>query len=110
MQLSPTIALDRNGRVAERYGATSIPQTVIVGRDGTVARLFVGGGARFDEQLREALRSVLGDTRRPRSRPARRRRGTPTAKNQTANKPPRIDSFDPRAFCSAGFEYALNYG
>jgi hypothetical protein len=57
------VALDRNGRVAEKYGATSIPQTVVIGRDGKVARLFVGASARFDEQLRTALRAVLaGDT------------------------------------------------
>ena len=37
----------------------SIPQTVVIGRDGKVARLFVGAGKRFDEQLRVALRSVL---------------------------------------------------
>ncbi|MBI2823778.1 MAG: TlpA family protein disulfide reductase [Planctomycetia bacterium] len=59
LQLDMTVALDRDGRVAEKYGATSIPQTVIVGRDGKVARLFVGGSARFDEQLRAALQSVL---------------------------------------------------
>ncbi len=59
LQLDMTVALDTDGRVAEKYGATAIPQTVIIGRDGNVARLFVGGGARFDEQLRKALTSVL---------------------------------------------------
>ena len=57
--LDMPVALDRNGRVAERYGASSIPQTVVIGRDGNVARLFVGASARFDEQLRTALRAVL---------------------------------------------------
>lgn len=59
LQLEMAIALDKDGRIAERYGATSIPQTVIIDREGKVARLFVGGGARFDEQLRQALRVVL---------------------------------------------------
>ena len=40
-------------------GATAIPQTVIIDRQGKVARLFVGGSARFSEQLREALKNVL---------------------------------------------------
>ncbi|HEY1602929.1 MAG TPA: TlpA disulfide reductase family protein [Pirellulales bacterium] len=63
LHLDMPVALDRNGRVAEKYGATSIPQTVVIGRDGKVARLFVGASARFDEQLRTALRAVLaGDT------------------------------------------------
>lgn len=59
LKLSTTVALDRDGRVAERYGATSIPQTVIIDREGKVARLFVGGGSRFDDRLRSALKSVL---------------------------------------------------
>jgi len=65
LQLSMTVALDRDGRVAERYGATAIPQTVIIGRDGKVARLFVGGGARFGEQLRGALKDVLAKPDEP---------------------------------------------
>jgi peroxiredoxin len=59
LKLEFPVALDKDGRVAERYGATSIPQTVIVDREGKVARLFVGGSPRFDEQLRQALVSVL---------------------------------------------------
>jgi thiol-disulfide isomerase/thioredoxin len=59
LRLSTTVVLDLDGRVAERYGATAIPQTVIIDRNGNVARLFIGGGARFDEQLRAALKSVL---------------------------------------------------
>ncbi len=59
LKLETSVALDRNGRIAEKYGATAIPQTVIIDRDGVVARLFVGGGARFDDQLRAALDSVL---------------------------------------------------
>jgi hypothetical protein len=34
---------------------------VIIDREGKVARLFVGGGARFDDQLRLALKTVLGE-------------------------------------------------
>jgi thiol-disulfide isomerase/thioredoxin len=68
--LSMAVALDQDGRVAERYGATAIPQTVIVDREGKVARLFVGGGARFGEQLREALESVLsGESKPPEAQP-----------------------------------------
>ncbi|HWA97254.1 MAG TPA: TlpA disulfide reductase family protein, partial [Pirellulales bacterium] len=59
LQLDMPVALDRQGRVAEQYGANAIPQTVIVGRDGVVQRLFVGAGNHFDEQLRAALRAVL---------------------------------------------------
>ena len=59
LKLSPIVLLDRDGRVAQQYGASAIPQTVIIDREGKVARLFVGGGSRFDERLRTALKSVL---------------------------------------------------
>jgi thiol-disulfide isomerase/thioredoxin len=59
LHLETTVALDVDGTVAKKYGATAIPQTVIVGRDGNVARVFVGGSSRFDEQLRSAVQSVL---------------------------------------------------
>jgi thiol-disulfide isomerase/thioredoxin len=59
LKLEMPVALDRNGRVAERYGATAIPQTVIIDGEGNVVRLFVGGNPRFDATLRQALRSVL---------------------------------------------------
>lgn len=65
LKLEIPVAFDRDGRVAERYGATSIPQTVIVDREGKVVRLFVGGGPRFDEQLRAALESVLSPPSEP---------------------------------------------
>lgn len=61
LKIKVPVALDRNGRIAEKYGASAIPQTVIVDRTGKVARLFVGGGPRFGEQLRTALQAVLGD-------------------------------------------------
>jgi len=58
-KLNMTVALDRDGIVADKYQAAAIPQTVIIQRDGNVARLFVGGGTHFEEQLREALKAVL---------------------------------------------------
>ena len=61
LKLQMPVALDRDGRTAEKYGATSIPQTVIIDRSGKVVRLFVGGGARFGDQLRTALQAVLSD-------------------------------------------------
>ncbi len=59
-KLHVTVALDRDGVVADKYKAVAIPQTVIIGRDGNVARLFVGGGPHLEEQLREAIKAVLG--------------------------------------------------
>jgi peroxiredoxin len=59
-KLQVTVALDRDGAVADKYKAVAIPQTVIIGRDGNVARLFVGGGPHLEAQLKEAITAVLG--------------------------------------------------
>ncbi|MCY2963820.1 MAG: TlpA disulfide reductase family protein [Planctomycetota bacterium] len=61
LKLKMTVAFDREGKTAEKYGATSIPQTVIVDRMGNVVALFIGGGANLGEQLRQALRDALED-------------------------------------------------
>ena len=58
-KLHPTVVLDRDGAVAEKYAANAIPQTVIIDRSGMIARLFVGGGPHLDDQLRDALDAVL---------------------------------------------------
>jgi thiol-disulfide isomerase/thioredoxin len=53
------VALDQDGAVASKYAANAIPQTVIVDREGKVARLFVGGGPQFEAELRAALTEIL---------------------------------------------------
>jgi peroxiredoxin len=59
-KLHVTVALDHDGTVADKYKAAAIPQTVIIGRDGNIARLFVGGGPHLEAQLKEAITAVLG--------------------------------------------------
>jgi peroxiredoxin len=68
-KLDLTVALDVDGVVAEKYGASAIPQTVVVDREGKVARLFVGGGPHLGDQLREALNAVLADKDAPATAP-----------------------------------------
>ncbi len=58
-KLKVTVALDRDGTVADQYKAVAIPQTVIIDREGNVARVFVGGGSHLEDQLKEALKAVL---------------------------------------------------
>jgi peroxiredoxin len=58
-KLKVTVALDRDGSVADRYRAVAIPQTVIIDREGKVARVFVGGGGHLEDQLKDALKAVL---------------------------------------------------
>jgi peroxiredoxin len=60
-KLNVTVALDRDGVAAARYGVTAIPQTVLIDRDGKVARLYVGGGQKTVDALRKALQDLLAD-------------------------------------------------
>ncbi|MEZ6068105.1 MAG: TlpA disulfide reductase family protein [Planctomycetaceae bacterium] len=53
------VALDVDGVAAHRYQANAIPQLVIVGRDGKIARLYVGGGRDVVEQLKTDIRELL---------------------------------------------------
>lgn len=64
-KLSPTVVLDIDGAVAQKYGATAIPQTVVIDREGHVARLWIGAGPHLEEQLRTALQDLLDGKKEP---------------------------------------------
>jgi len=57
-KLKVAVALDRDGVVAAKYNVTAIPQTVVIDREGKVARLFVGGGQNTADSLRKALQEL----------------------------------------------------
>jgi thiol-disulfide isomerase/thioredoxin len=57
-KLNVPVLLDQDGVVAAKYAVTAIPQTVVIDRDGKVARLFVGGGKKAADSLRSALREL----------------------------------------------------
>jgi thiol-disulfide isomerase/thioredoxin len=61
LKLPPHTALDVDGAASEHFGVTAIPQTVIVGPDGKVTNVFVGGGPGIVDKLRQAIRTALGD-------------------------------------------------
>jgi thiol-disulfide isomerase/thioredoxin len=65
-KLHPTVALDRDGAVAARYGVTAIPQTVVIDRTGKVVRVFVGGGKDTIEALKKVLQELSADQPAPR--------------------------------------------
>lgn len=67
-KLHPKVLLDRDGVAAEKYAANAIPQTVVIKGDGTVARLFVGGGPHIGDQLRQAIDEVLKGSAAPGSK------------------------------------------
>jgi thiol-disulfide isomerase/thioredoxin/outer membrane lipoprotein-sorting protein len=49
---SISVLLDSNGEVAAKYRVTGIPQTVVIGKDGKVRKVFVGTTPETDPQLR----------------------------------------------------------
>ncbi len=57
-QLNVPVILDTDGVAAARYSVTSIPQTVVIDREGNIARLFIGGGPKLAEPLRQALKEL----------------------------------------------------
>jgi len=58
-KLKMNVALDIDAAVSEKYEATSIPQTVIIDREGKIAYLWIGVGNHVDDTLRNALKLVL---------------------------------------------------
>jgi thiol-disulfide isomerase/thioredoxin len=53
------IPLDKAGAVAQKYLVRGIPTTVVVGRDGKVAKAFIGFGKDSEEKLRDAITAAL---------------------------------------------------
>jgi thiol-disulfide isomerase/thioredoxin len=49
------VALDRTGKIGRQFGVTAIPQTVVLGKDGKVARLYVGASTDAHENLVQFL-------------------------------------------------------
>ena len=58
MRIDVAVALDRDGSVAARYGATVIPCTVIVDAEGKVARVFMGAGTENEKGTRAAIEEL----------------------------------------------------
>jgi thiol-disulfide isomerase/thioredoxin len=64
-KLKIPVVLDRDGAVAAKYAVTAIPQTVVIDREGKVVRLFVGGGKKTADSLRQALQELTADKATP---------------------------------------------
>jgi hypothetical protein len=53
------VALDKDGKAARDYGANAIPQTVIIGKDGTVQVVKVGLLPNLEQALSKDLDALL---------------------------------------------------
>lgn len=55
------VLLDQNGSVGQQYLASAIPETVVIGKDGTVAHVFVGAGPDTAEKLKAAVEAAMAE-------------------------------------------------
>ena len=46
-------------KVAEKYGVQGIPQTVVIGKDGTVKKVFVGFGPGTEDEMRKVVEDAM---------------------------------------------------
>jgi thiol-disulfide isomerase/thioredoxin len=58
-ELKVAVALDKDGTVGSAYKAEAIPQTVLVGKDGTVQVVRVGLSANLEEELSKDLDALV---------------------------------------------------
>lgn len=58
-ELKVAVALDKEGTVSQAYKAEGIPQTVIVGKDGSVQVVRVGFSPNLEEELTKDLEGLL---------------------------------------------------
>ena len=56
-----TVPMDAGGDVMKSYHVTGIPTTVVIGRDGTVKKAFVGYGPDSAEQIKAAVDQALAE-------------------------------------------------
>jgi peroxiredoxin len=59
-KLTFTVLLDNEEqKAAEKYGVQGIPQTVVIGKDGKVAKVFVGFGPGSEGMLKKAVEEAM---------------------------------------------------
>jgi len=58
-ELNLPILMDETGIVAEDYGVTGIPQTVVIDKSGRIRTIIVGVGPRFEQTLRREIQALL---------------------------------------------------
>lgn len=59
-KLKTPVLLDADGAMAQAYQANAIPQTIVIGKDGKVAKVFVGfGGEESAKALKQAVEQAM---------------------------------------------------
>jgi peroxiredoxin len=55
--------VDEGGTVASEYGVRGIPMTVLIGREGTVEKVWVGYGGDSAREIDDAIQKTLAEPR-----------------------------------------------
>lgn len=58
-KLTVPVLLDSEGKVGEQYGVEGIPQTVIIGKDGKVKKVYVGFGEALVPEMRRIIENAM---------------------------------------------------
>ncbi len=56
-----TVALDSDSKVGETYGASSIPRTVLIGKDGKIAKIHVGFSDKLEKEISEEIGTLISE-------------------------------------------------
>jgi peroxiredoxin len=58
--LTVPVLLDKDGAVSQAYKASAIPETIIIGKDGKVAKVFIGfGGEETAREMKAAVEKAM---------------------------------------------------
>jgi len=60
-KLSIPPLLDSDGKVGQAYGVQGIPQTVVIGKDGKIRKIFVGVGPDTEQTIRDVITKALAE-------------------------------------------------
>lgn len=58
-KLTVPVLLDENSAVGESYKVTGIPQTVVIGKDGIIRKVFIGFGPGGEVELRKSVEAAM---------------------------------------------------
>jgi thiol-disulfide isomerase/thioredoxin len=59
LKINPSVAMDIDGAIAERYQVTAIPQVVVIDAQSNVVDVMIGAGPNYAAQLTKSIEKAL---------------------------------------------------
>jgi thiol-disulfide isomerase/thioredoxin len=60
-KLAVPVLLDTDGSVAQKFDANAIPETVLIGKDGKIRKIFIGFSPETEDQITAAAKAALAE-------------------------------------------------